>query len=299
MTHRMILVAAAEFIMGSDDFYPEEAPARSVRVGSFRLDAHPVTNAQFAEFVADTGYATIAERDLLPDDFLFLPPEGRGAGSLVFRGTTGPVDSMSWQSWWSWTPGADWRHPSGPGSSTVGRERHPVVQVAYPDAVAYAEWAGLRLPTEAEYEYAATGGRRPAPYAWGVERDPGGIVVANTWHGRFPYQDLGANGWSGTSPVGAFPENPMGFQDLIGNVWEWTSDYYSPTPPGGDGSGADAAASAEPGSSVPRRVLKGGSHLCAPENSLRYRPAGRIPQAEDTATTHIGFRCAADIGGAL
>ncbi|MFE4952373.1 SUMF1/EgtB/PvdO family nonheme iron enzyme [Leifsonia sp. NPDC056665] len=295
----MISVAAAEFLMGSDDFYPEEAPARMCRVGPFRLDAYPVTNAQFGHFVADTGYATIAERDLSPEEFLFLPAERRRPGSLVFHGTTGPVDRMSWQSWWSWTPGADWRHPSGPRSSTTGLEDHPVVQIAYADAVAYADWAGLRLPTEAEYEYAAGGGRRPAPYAWGAERDPGGIVMANTWHGRFPHQNLGANGWHGTSPVGAFSANRLGFYDLIGNVWEWTSDFYTATRSAGDSSRVDAdidaAASGGPGSGMPRRVLKGGSHLCAPEHSLRYRPAGRIPQAEDTATTHIGFRCAADI----
>jgi formylglycine-generating enzyme required for sulfatase activity len=308
----MLHIPAGEFLMGSDAFYPDEGPTHRVRVPAFELDERPVTNAEFAVFVAATGYLTVAERPLDQAEFPDLSPRDLAPGGLVFTPSAGPVDLGDWRQWWRWTPGACWRQPLGPGSSIEGREDHPAVQVSFADAGAYAAWAGKRLPGEAEWEFAARGGLSDVfTYAWGNEASPDGVLMANTWQGRFPYLHTGANGWKGTSPAGAFPPNGYGLVDMIGNVWEWTRSYYSARhatarhdPAAGAGtigrvSGCactphrdKAAESAEPGSGIPRRVLKGGSHLCAPEYCLRYRPAARSPQAEDTATSHIGFRCA-------
>jgi sulfatase modifying factor 1 len=294
--------------MGSDKFYSDEGPPQRVRVPAFELDEHPVTNADFAEFIAATGYLTVAEKPLDPTEFPDLPPQDLTPGGLVFTPSAGPVDLGDWRQWWRWSPGASWRHPLGPGSDTVGREDHPVVQVAFADASAYATWAGKRLPTEAEWEFAAKGGMPDGlTYAWGNEARPDGALMANTWQGRFPYLNTGANGWNGTSPVRSFPSNGYGLFDMIGNVWEWTDSYYSPRHNAGPGSHDPAAGcacaprpaqdhkNAKMESGIPRRTLKGGSHLCAPEYCLRYRPAARSPQAEDTATSHIGFRCARSI----
>ncbi|NHA67171.1 formylglycine-generating enzyme family protein [Phycicoccus sp. CMS6Z-2] len=313
--------------MGSTDFYPEEGPVREVRVDAFAVERHPVTNAQFAAFVADTGHVTVAEQAPDPADFPGADPALLVPGGLVFTPTPGPVPLDRWDLWWRWQPGACWRTPQGPGSSTDGIEEHPVVLVAYDDALAYARWAGRDLPTEAEHEYAARGGGGTSTYAWGEERTPGGRLMANTWQGRFPYRNDGADGWRGTSPVGAFPANGYGLHDLVGNVWEWTRTLFltgadrdaADELARGDGGGpapvAEAAAvssccapdrstmvaapdlqalterSVAPGERHPRRVLKGGSHLCAPEYCLRYRPPARSPQSEDSATTHLGFRC--------
>lgn len=308
----MLHIPAGEFRMGSEDFYPDEGPAHQVRVLPFDLDDRPVTNADFAVFVAATGYVTVAERPLDPVEFPDLPPGDLAPGALVFTPSPGPVDLGDWRQWWHWSPGACWRHPLGPASSLEGKEDHPVVQVSFADAAAYAAWTGKRLPDEAEWEFAARGGLSDAfSYAWGNEVRPDGVLMANTWQGRFPYLRTGANGWKGTSPVGTFPANGYGLSDMIGNVWEWTSTYYAArhaveaTAPADDAAGGCACTphrdrapeSAEPGSGVPRRVLKGGSHLCAPEYCLRYRPAARSPQAEDTATSHIGFRCARSLAG--
>ncbi|MDI3213061.1 formylglycine-generating enzyme family protein [Arthrobacter sp. AL12] len=307
VTTTMLRIPAGEFLMGSDAFYPDEGPAHRVRVPAFELDQRPVTNAEFALFVAATGYLTVAERPLDPADFPDLSPQDLTPGALVFTPSPGPVDLSDWRQWWRWVPGASWQQPLGPGSSTAGGEDHPAVQVSYADAGAYAAWAGKRLPDEAEWEYAARGGLSDAfTYAWGNEPRPDGVLMANTWQGRFPYLHTGANGWKGTSPAGTFPPNGYGLSDMIGNVWEWTSSYYSTRHDTAAVAGTHdraggcactphqdkAAESAEPGSGIPRRVLKGGSHLCAPEYCLRYRPAARSPQAEDTATSHIGFRCA-------
>lgn len=331
----MLRVDAGEFLMGSETFYPDEGPIHRVSVAAFELDVHPVTNDQFADFVLATGYVTVAERPLDPVDFPGVPEEDLVPGGLVFTPTAGPVNLDDWRQWWAWGAGANWRQPYGAGSSIEGRGAHPVVQVALEDATAYATWAGKRLPTEEEWEFAARGGTSDGlTYAWGDHVRVDDRLMANTWQGRFPYLNTGADGWRGTSPVGTFQPNDYGFVDLIGNVWEWTTTYYSsrhyvdagavvqgtqPTdsplipPPGttsllgstpaantDDGCGCGCspgtdprrAASSEPGSRIPRRALKGGSHLCAPEYCLRYRPAARSPQADDTATTHIGFRCA-------
>lgn len=282
--------------MGSTSFYPEEAPIHTATVGAFAVERHPVTNAQFAEFVRATGYVTVAEQPLDPALYPGANPDDLVPGAMVFRPTAGPVDLRDWRQWWDWAPQACWRRPFGVGSDlpadSADRAEHPVVQVAYPDAAAYARWAGRRLPTEAEWEYAARAGAT-GTYSWGDEEKPGGQLMANTWQGRFPYRNDGALGWIGTSPVGAFPPNGFGLVDMIGNVWEWTTTEFTahhritqqpkaccmPTGP------ADPTVS---------QTLKGGSHLCAPEYCHRYRPAARSPQSQDTATTHIGFRCVMD-----
>ncbi|WP_136708398.1 formylglycine-generating enzyme family protein [Agromyces sp. H66] len=299
----MIHIPGGTFRMGSDEFSADETPVHERTVGSFEIDVHPVTNEQFAAFVESTGHVTVAERPLDPTDFPGADPAELVPGALVFTPTAGPVDLHDWRQWWRWVPGASWRHPFGPGSSVDDRPTHPVVQVSFADAAAYAAWAGRRLPTEAEFEYAARGGLEGARFAWGDEEFPGGRLMVNRWQGDFPYRNTGAAGWVGTSPVMTFPANGYGLHDVTGNVWEWTTDYYAPRHevPGEvavDAGGREnllAAASAEPGSRIPRRVLKGGSHLCSPQYCLRYRPAARSPQADDTATTHIGFRCARDV----
>ena len=298
----LVLIPGGSFRMGSAEFYSEEQPVHERRVEPFRIARYEVTNAKFDAFVAATGYVTVAERPLDAALFPELSDDERQPGAMVFAPTTGPVDLGEWRNWWRWVSGADWRHPEGPDTDLVGRMDRPVVQIAYEDAVAYAAWKGLRLPTEAEYEVAARGGVDGARFAWGDEPYPDGKAKANTWLGRFPYDNRGRFGAT-VAPVGSYPANGYGLYDLIGNVWEWTSDYYTPrhTVPGQVAVDAGArpsllsAASAEPGSAIPRRVLKGGSYLCSPEYCLRFRPAARSPQSEDTATTHIGFRCAADV----
>ena len=296
--------------MGSDQFYPEERPRRRARVEAFRLMAHPVTNDEFAAFIDATGYVTIAERPLDPADYPDADPTLLHPGGVVFHRPSGPVSLDDPSQWWAYVPGASWRQPSGPGSDLSGLGRHPVVQVSFPDAEAYAAWRGLRLPTEVEWEWAARGGLVEAEYAWGSEPYPDGRQVANTWQGRFPWEDLALDGWSGTSPVGTFPPNGYGLFDVAGNVWEWTTDWWTEDHRSEQGDGAccggalDRASdggsdlersSAAPGERYGRRVIKGGSHLCAPSYCHRFRPAARQPEAVDTSTCHIGFRCAADL----
>ena len=286
--------------MGSNAFYPEERPAHHVAVEGFWMDRCPVTNAQFARFVGETGHTSVAERPLDPGDYPGAAPSVLVPGSLVFHRTSGPVDLRDFGQWWSYVPGADWRHPLGPQSSLEGLEDHPVVHVACEDAEAYALWAGGRLPTEAEWEFAARGGLEGAVFAWGDDFTPGGKTMANTWQGEFPWQNLLEDGFERTSPVAAFPPNGYGLYDMVGNVWEWTQDWYAP---GHRGDGGEACCapqnprgpspddSYELGSPIPRKVIKGGSHLCAPNYCMRYRPAARSPEAIDTSTSHIGFRC--------
>lgn len=294
MTHGMIRIPAGMLQMGSTEFYPEEGPVVEREIAAFELDEHPVTNSDFQRFVTATGYVTVAERPLDPADFPGADPAALVPGALVFTPATGPVDLSDWRQWWRWQPGAHWRAPFGPDSSIDDRMSHPVVQVAYEDAVAYATWAGKRLPSEAEWEWAARGGLVGARYAWGEELRPAGALMANTWQGDFPYRNSGANGWTGTSPVGAFPANEYGLHDMIGNVWEWTAQpwtaWHGMVPTVQRGLRTDLLGTAAAGPA--RRVTKGGSHLCAPEYCIRYRPAARSSQTEDSATTHLGFRCA-------
>ncbi len=299
----MVQLPGGSFRMGSTEFYADETPVHERTVAPFRIDVHPVTNAQFTDFVTDTGYVTVAERPLDPADFPGADPADLVPGGLVFTPTAGPVDLGDWTQWWRWGAGASWRAPHGPDSTIADIPTHPVVQVAFEDATAYAAWAGKRLPSEAEFEYAARGGLDGRRFAWGDEENPDGALMVNRWQGSFPYLNTGAAGFVGTSPVGTFPANGYGLFDMTGNVWEWTTDYYFARHHVPGSAPVDAAgrtdllapASAEPGSRIPRRVMKGGSHLCSPDYCLRYRPAARSPQAEDSATTHIGFRCALDL----
>lgn len=287
--HGMRHVPGGVFTMGSDRFYPEERPRRRVQVGSFWMDSTPVTNRQFAQFVDATGYRTFAETPPNPADYPGMPAEMARAGSLVFERPCEQVDLRDWQRWWQFRFGAYWRMPLGEGSSIANLEDHPVVHIVYADAEAYAAWAGKALPTEAEWEYAARGGLE-TEYAWGDELAPEGRILANYWQGAFPHENLLLDGWERTSPVGTFPANAFGLHDLIGNVWEWTCDGFAEpaVPPKPAGS---CCVPANPQFHIPRKVLKGGSHLCAPNYCQRYRPAARYPQAIDTSTSHIGFRC--------
>jgi len=300
---KMTRVPGGTFRMGSNDHYPEEAPVHSVAVDGFWIDTNPVTNAEFARFVAATGHVTFAE--IPPDarDYPDAKPEMLYAGSLVFRATTRPVHLRDWSQWWEFRRGADWRHPYGSGSTLEGLDDHPVVHVAYADALAYAHWAGKDLPTEAEWEYAARGGLDGAAFAWGDVMRPGGRIMANNWQGQFPWKNTREDGFEATSPVGAFPPNGYGLFDMIGNVWEWTQDFWAPKHAGDATKScciprnprrADDAESydpLQPAIRIPRRVLKGGSFLCAPNHCRRYRPAARHAEAVDTSACHVGFRC--------
>jgi len=290
--------------MGSDRHYPEERPAHAETVGPFLMDQTAVTNAAFAAFVAATGYVTVAERPLDPALYPGARPEMLAPGSLVFRMTDGPVDTRDYRNWWAWTPGACWRHPEGPGSDIAEREEHPVVQVAFEDAAAFAAWAGKELPTEAEWEFAARGGLDAAEFAWGDELTPGDRHMANTWQGPFPWRNFTADGFAGTCPVRSFPPNGYGLFEMCGNVWEWTTDWFASQHLGGAaqptccGAARPQAATeagsydpAQPGIRIPRKVVKGGSFLCAPSYCRRYRPAARHAQMVDSGMSHIGFRC--------
>jgi formylglycine-generating enzyme required for sulfatase activity len=267
------------------------------------MDDHQVTVAEFRRFVQETGYVTVAERPLDPAYYPMADPALLKPGSLVFHKTRGPVDLLDMHHWWSYVAGANWKHPEGPESNLRGRERHPVVHVAWEDVSAYAEWAGKELATEAEWEFAARGGLEGAFYTWGEEFAPGGRLMANTWQGEFPWQNLKLDGYEGTSPVRSFPPNGYGLFDMAGNVWEWTSDFYSTadpstpvhaccTPVNPRVESPEGSYTTDPGGQhIPRRVIKGGSHLCAPNYCLRYRPAARQPQMVETSMAHIGFRC--------
>jgi formylglycine-generating enzyme required for sulfatase activity len=287
--------------MGSDHHYPEEAPARDVAVGGLWLSATTVTNAAFAVFVAATGYVTVAERPLDPAQFPGAPPENLVPGSMVFVPTPGPVDLRHLSQWWAWTPGASWRHPEGPRSDIADRPDHPVVHVALEDAEAYCAWAGGVLPTEAEWEHAARGGLASATYTWGDRPEGAGERLANYWHGDFPWR--ADRGYGAVAATGSYPLNGYGLADMAGNVWEWTADWYTedrwpdtagccvPRDPRG-GTPEGSLDPRQPQFRVPRKVIKGGSFLCADSYCMRYRPSARRPQMIDTGMSHIGFRCA-------
>jgi formylglycine-generating enzyme len=277
----MIWIPGGSFLMGSNEFYREERPVRRETVQGFWVDPHPVTNAEFRKFVNATGYDPSIYREADPS--LLVP------GSLVFRKPRGPVDLRDYRAWWEYVPGANWQRPEGPDSNIDGRDDHPVVHVAYGDACAYAAWAGKELPIEPEWEFAARGGLEGATYAWGEAFAPDGRAMANTWQGRFPWENLKVGGYEGTSPVDAFTANGYGLYDMIGNVWEWTTSSF--TPPRAENVKKSCCVPSEPGGHIARRVVKGGSHLCAPNYCLRYRPAARQGEAVDTSACHIGFRC--------
>ena len=273
----VVHIPAGEYRLGSESFYPEESPVRSIQVGAFSLDVAPVTNADFARFVADTGYVTVSEKPPDPELYPNLAPEEQCPESAVFIPPPPTVDRSQPLSWWALVEGADWRHPQGPATQIDDLQDHPVVHVAYEDALAYAAWAGKRLPTADEWEVAARGGLVGQDYAWGSEMTPEGRWFANVWQGPFPWRNEQSDGWFWTSPVGSFPANGYGLVDMCGNVWEWTSTLF-PVPKG----------------EQERRIIKGGSFLCAENYCHRFRPAALMGQTTDTATCHMGFRCALD-----
>lgn len=304
----MIWVPPGVFSMGSEDFYPEERPIHARQVDGFWMDSHPVTVSEFGEFVDATGHVTVAETAPEAADFPDADPEQLVPGSLVFVPPTRRVSLDDFRAWWAWVPGSQWRHPEGPGSTVVGREQHPVTHVAHADALAYATWAGKELPDEKEWEYAARGGLDGATYSWGDDEAPGGRMMANTWQGDFPVHNDLLDGYERTSPVGVFPANGYGLVDMTGNVWEWTDQDYTPSHDAAARESTAAAAgtssccsphrapvAATAGQAPPdhptAKVIKGGSHLCAPNYCLRYRPAARQLQTTDTSTSHLGFRC--------
>jgi formylglycine-generating enzyme len=302
-TTDMVRIPGGTFRMGSDNHYPEEHPVHRATVDAFWIDRTPVTNRRFKRFVIATGHKTSAE--ILPDpkDYPGAAPRMLYAGSLVFERPHSTYDLRDWRQWWTFMAGADWRHPYGPRSDINALNDHPVVHVSYADALAYAQWAGKDLPTETEWEFAARGGLDGAEFAWGDQLTPGGVHMANTWQGEFPLHNLREDGYERMSPVTAFPPNFYGVCDMIGNVWEWTSDWYSPRheadaskaccfPPSPRGGCEEGRYDPyQPGIRIPRKVIKGGSHLCAPNYCRRYRPAARHAEAIDTSTCHLGFRC--------
>lgn len=297
----MVWIPGGEFAMG-DSLFPDAQPIHRVQVNPFWMDATEVTNAEFARFVESTGYATIAERTPKAEDFPGAPPENLAAGSVVFSPPTGPVPLDNHLRWWGYVKGAYWRHPEGPGSSIENRMNHPVVHIAWTDAAAYAKWAGKRLPTEAEWEFAARGGLDGKSFGWGDEFQPGGKSMANTFQGNFPNNNTAADGFRATAPAKSFPSNGYGLYDMAGNVWEWTADWYRPDTHRAQNSTPSLAANpqgpnnshdpSEPG--VPKRVHKGGSYLCTDQYCARYRPGGRGKGEPDTGANHLGFRCVKD-----
>jgi sulfatase modifying factor 1 len=310
----MIFIPAGTFTMGSDDDSSRrnEGPPHQVTVDGFWIDEHPVTNAQFQAFIQATGYTTTAERAPTWEELQKqLPPGSQKpdesllvAGSMVFTPSDGPVDRGDMRNFWRWVPGANWKHPEGPHSDIKTRMNHPVVQVSWDDAATYARWSGKRLPTEAEWEFAARGGREKQKFPWGNEFQPGGKFMANTWQGNFPYRNTGEDGFIGTAPVKSFPPNGYGLYDMAGNVWQWCSDWYRPdtytkrtetslkdehschNPSGPDQSFNPVNPTS------PERVTKGGSFLCHASYCESYRPAARRGTPADTGMSHIGFRCA-------
>jgi formylglycine-generating enzyme required for sulfatase activity len=298
----MVYLPGGTFRMGSDRHYAEEAPVHFAKVDGFWIDRTPVTNRQFRQFVEATGHVTFAEIAPDPKDYPGALPDMLHPASLVFTPPGRPVDLRDFRNWWVFKRDSSWRQPYGPGSTIDGLDDHPVVHVAFADVEAYAAWAGKEVPSEAEWEYAARGGLDGAEFAWGEEFTPGGRAMANTWQGDFPNENLKSDGYERTSPVSAFPPNGYGLYDMIGNVWEWTRDWYSATREGGAQKPCCAAVNPrgpaedssydprQPEIRIPRKVLKGGSHLCAPNYCRRYRPAARHAQPVDTSTSHCGFR---------
>jgi sulfatase modifying factor 1 len=299
LSDSMVWIAGGTFRMGSDHHYPEEAAAHSATVESFWIGRYPVTNAEFARFVKETGHVTLAEKAPNAEDYPGAAPEMLQPASVVFVQPKHRVDMKNHFNWWRYVPGANWRHPEGPRSSIEDRADHPVVHIGFEDVEAYAKWAGKEVPTESEWEFAARGGLDGTDYAWGDDLYPNGKFMANTWQGDFPYENHALDGYKRTSPVGTFPANGYGLFDMIGNIWEWTTDWYADSHVAQQSccSGAAKKSAKEksydptmPHIKIPRRVIKGGSFLCAPNYCRRYRPAARMAQPVDTATCHVGMR---------
>jgi len=304
---KMVFIKGGKFLMGSDKFYPEEKPVREVKVDGFYIDKYTVTNGDYKRFVDETGYVTVAERPIKAEDYPGAKPELLVPGALVFQKAQGPVNLNDYFNWWAWVPAANWKHPKGPGSSINNLKNHPVVHIAYEDAEAYAKWMNKELPTEAEWEFAARGGLEGKNFTWGDEDVQLTNPMANTWQGEFPWQNLLVDKYESTSPVGSFAPNGYGLYDMAGNVWEWTCDWYlrdltskeaeqhksccTPSINPRVDSPAGSFDECQPNIKIPRKVIKGGSHLCAPNYCLRYRPAARQPQMIDTGMNHLGFRC--------
>ena len=292
----MVWVEGGAFTMGSKDF-PDAQPLHQVTVKGFWMDEHEVTNAQYSRFVQATGYQTVAERALNPADFPDVPRDLLVPGSAVFSPPPSDVNLMEYTQWWKYVPGANWRHPEGPGSDIQGRENHPVVHIAYEDAAAYARWAGKRLPTEAEWEYAARARRENMKYYWGNVMKPEGKWVANIYQGEFPVRDLAEDGYNRAAPVKSFPGNPLGLYDMDRNVWEWCSDYYRPdyyknAPANNPKGPSDSFDPAEPG--MVKRVQRGGSFLCNDQYCERYIAGSRGKGEINSASNNLGFRCVSD-----
>lgn len=293
----MVLIKGGTFLMGSNNF-SDSRPVRPVTVKSFYMDEHEVTNAQFAAFVNATAYVTVAERPLNPKNYPDVPVHKLVPGSAVFTPPSHPVSLRDPMQWWSYVNGATWRHPRGPGSSIIGKENEPVVHISYTDAVAYAKWAGKRLPTEAEWEYAARAGQDVEDYYWGEQLTPDGKWKANIFQGRFPYNNEMRDGFLELAPVKSFPPNAFGLYDMEGNVWEWCSDLYRPDAyttsgsldPQGPASSYDPQ---EPG--VEKRVQRGGSFLCSDDYCIRYKAGSRGKGEVISASNNLGFRCVADV----
>jgi sulfatase modifying factor 1 len=290
----MVWIPAGDFAMGSDDESMSDArPVHRVTLDGFWMDRTEVTNRQFERFVRETGYVTVAEQAPDPKAFPGAPKELLVPGSLVFSPPVGRVSLDDHLAWWRYVPGANWKHPSGPDSSIRGLEDHPVVQVCWDDAVAYARWAGKRLPTEAEWEYAARGGLEGKRYCWGDDLMEGKTWRVNNWQGLFPNENLVEDGFAGTAPTGSFATNGYGLSDMAGNVWEWCADWYQPNydpTPARNPTGPDSSHDpAEPG--IPKRVQRGGSFLCSDLYCVRYLPGARGKGATDSGASHVGFRC--------
>jgi formylglycine-generating enzyme required for sulfatase activity len=292
-TAGMVFIPGGAFRMGSERHQPEERFTRVVRVDGFWIDRHEVTNAQFRTFVEATGYRTLAERGLDPKTHPDTPKELLTPGSVVFIAPSEVRRGGRITQWWQYVPGANWRQPAGPGSGIAGKDNHPVVHIAYEDALAYARWRGREIPTEAQWEFAARG-ERDGEDDWSSAFDADGKPIANTWQGIFPVLNTNEDGYAGIAPVGCFKPNGYGLYDMIGNVWELTSDWYRPghpreaatVNPTGPDLASIRAAAGQPAS----RVIKGGSYLCASNYCARYRPAARQPQENDLSAAHLGFR---------